>query len=341
MAGYDPVGNTLIYNYRFDRNNVKTIVARLSTEGFISQGWGGGKHGGLDITKGSFVKSCAARYKLTTTRVPGNLTRMRGLKRGDILVTPHLPSYGKVSMHVVADDFPDCYQYVEDDEIHQNHRVKIAVSFGLNGEVSIRHLAVGSWYAKLQWLRLPLIPIPQHEAAFKQVISQLDASPEIIFQPSKMEEYLASLHSDMVSELNKKLQELRPSGTKVSFEAICERLLVSSGYQIVRRNHYDGQGGDVDLHCERDRSYSSPFEAGQTTLFVQVKKHTGRTDAQAVRQVLAMIEREPLADGCVMSLGDSFTEEAERLAEENGTILLSGDTICRLLLQEIGNQAAP
>ena len=107
---------------------------------------------------------------------------------------------------------------------------------------------------------------------------------------------------------------------------------MKAGYAIVRRNWYS-DGGDVDLQCARSRTDLSPFEAGQVNLFVQVKKYTGTTDDLAVRQVLKMMEKEHSADGCVMSLGDDFTREATKLAEDNEILLMNGATICKLLLR--------
>jgi HJR/Mrr/RecB family endonuclease len=138
-----------------------------------------------------------------------------------------------------------------------------------------------------------------------------------------------------MAQLKAELQQIKPSSAEISFEAICERLLLSKGYRVTARNQYGSVGGDVDLRCVRERSDASPFETGQTLLFVQVKKHVGTTDEWAVNQLLKMITQEPLADGCVMSLGDSFTEAAQDLAEKNGILLMNGDTVCRLLLEEI------
>jgi hypothetical protein len=299
----------------------------------LSEGWGGGRGVNLNIGNPDFVASCTSYYKLATTRVPSNLTRIRDLKRGDLLVSPHLPGDGEVSIHVVADDYPACYEYVLDDDTHQNHRIAIQRSYGLDGEVSIQNLSLAEWYGKLQWLRLPLIPIPQHESAFRGIVDMLDKCPGTTFGASKLGEYLDQLRAEVMVQLKSELQKIRPSGTEISFEAICERLVVAAGYQVVARNQYDREGGDVDLRCVRDRADASPFEAGQTTLFVQVKKHTGETDHLSANQLLAMIAREPSADGCVMSLGDRFSEGAKDLAQKNGVLLMTGDVVCRLLVR--------
>jgi len=44
---------------------------------------------------------------------------------------------GEVSINVVADDSPACYEYLSGDETHQNHCIEIERSYGLNGEVDI------------------------------------------------------------------------------------------------------------------------------------------------------------------------------------------------------------
>lgn len=92
--------------------------------------------------------------------------------------------------------------------------------------------------------------------------------------------------------LRKGLNSISASGGDISFEKICERLVTSAGYRVESRNVYDSAGGDVDLRCVRERSESSPFEAGQTLLFVQVKKHEGETDEWPVTQLLNMIKKE-------------------------------------------------
>ena len=325
----------MIYNYRFDRNSLTEILQRVRSERVLSQGWGGGNDTNLKVANPDFVTQCTSYYELATTRVPSNLTRMRDLKRGDLLVVPHLPEHGKVSIHVVADDFPACYEYVPGDETHQNHRIKLERSYGLDGEVSIHNLALARWYGKLQWLRLPFLPIPQFEADFQHVANQLEQTPGCRLDASKLSEYIDQLRARVMGQLKAELQQIRASSAEISFEAICERLIFSAGYRIAARNQYDSAGGDVDLRCVRERSDASPFEAGQTLLFVQVKKHVGTTDDWSVNQLLKMIAQEPLADGCVMSLGESFTEVASDLAEKNGILLMTGDTVCRLLLEEI------
>ena len=51
-----------------------------------------------------------------------------------------------------------------------------------------------------------------------------------------------------------------------------------------------------------------------------------------------MLEKEPLADGCVMSIADDITDEAMRLDNNNGIALLNRHEICRLLVSYLSER---
>ena len=55
----------------------------------------------------TFVRDCFECYKplgMKSTRVPTNLLRIRQFRDGDVLVVPHLPERGKVSILLVDGD---------------------------------------------------------------------------------------------------------------------------------------------------------------------------------------------------------------------------------------------
>jgi|GEM_PF-1623346 len=333
----------MIYNFRIDRSGREEILRRLKEEKLLSQGWGGGEDGGLPVDQDDYVSKCASFYKLASTRIPTNLLRMRGLKDKDVLATPHLPQDGRTSIHLVDGDFPQCYDYLQNDPAHLNHRIRIKKSYGLDGNISIYNVHLVPWYGKLQWLRLPILPIGQFEASFGSIIRELEESPDARFEPSELGEYLDSESKAVIAHLKSRLGKISPSSGRVSFETICEHILKSAGYEIVEKHVFDRKGGDVDLRCVRSRSDLSPFEAGEVKLVVQVKKHKGTTDHQAVEQLLKMMEKEEREpDGCVLSLADGFTDKAQKLAENNGIVLMAGDDICKELLRIMfGGEALP
>jgi predicted Mrr-cat superfamily restriction endonuclease len=72
-------------------------------------------------------------------------------------------------------------------------------------------------------------------------------------------------------------------------------------------------------------------------LFVQVKKHSGTTSEDGVRQLIRRIADEQAATACLMSLSDEFSKEAEELAKSEGILLMDGTTICELELEELAS----
>ena len=328
----------MTYNFRHDRSRTPEILARIDRDKQISQGWGGGEGANLDLRKDDFVAKTVNYYNLRTTRIPSNLTRMREFKDGDILVVPRIPEYGTVSVHIVDGDFPDCYGYDVSDDTHQNHRIALKDSFGLMSEISIGHVTLLAWRAKLQWLRLPVLAIPDFSEAFSDVVTAMRSDPSRRFRPSELDDFLTRVSHSIEDIVTEELRSMPSSGSGISFESLCGQLLQVNGYKVDRHNWYDRQGGDVDLKCKRSRQDTSVFEGGDVTLFVQVKKHKELTDAKAVNQVLKMIDQEPQADGCVMSMADGFTEEASRLAKDNGIVLLDRHEICGLLVSHLSER---
>ena len=304
----------------------------------VSQGWGGGPDGNLDLRHHGFAESTRQHYKLVSTRVPTNLKRIRNFGDGDLLVMPHVPEYGRVSLHVVDGSYPDCYRYDPLDETHQNHRIAVRRSFGLEGQISIRYVALAEYHAKLRWLRLPVLPIGQFTPQFEEIIAEIDNNENAVFQAAELDDYFARVAGELENLVTQRIRTMPASGGPISFERLCERVLVESGYNVEERNQYDGRGGDVDLVCTRIRRDASIFEDGVVTLFVQVKKHDGTTGANGVRQLIAMQRNHPNADGCVMSSGDAFTNTARELADVHGIVLLDRRDICQLLFPLLSQQ---
>lgn len=323
----------MIYNFRFDRGRKKEILKRLKSDRVLSQGWGGGKEC-IPLTDdlNTIRAKIKERYDLKTTRIPTNLSKIKGFKDGDILITPHLPSEKKFSIHIVDGDFPNCYSCKESDMTNMNHRIKIKKSYGLDGNLSLYNSEVATWKGKLQWMRLPILPINQYKNEFAVLISELSKDPKIEYKKSDLSEYLEKVQSETLKFIKTRLQEINPSNDVISFESICETVLANQGYKIVNRNFYDGAGGDADLVCEKDRSNISPFEQGQDILYVQIKKHKGTTNEGAIDQLLKMIEKNENAKGCVITLADNFTKEAINIADEEGIVLMDGNTISELLM---------
>lgn len=327
-------GNYLIYNFRIDRSFREDIINRIKTEKTLSQGWGGGDYN-LSLRDEDFINKCYEYYKLNSTRIPTNLTRIREFKDNDIIVVPHLPEDRKVTFMIVDGDYSNCYEYVKNDKTHQNHRIKIKEVYGLKGNVEIYNEKLVNWYGKLQWMRLPILPIDRFSKGINDIIDKLKEDPYFEFKMTELDEYLLNKKNELISKLKKDLQKINASNGAISFEKICEKILKDNGYEIKKRKVYDKNGGDIDLECVRNRNDISPFESGEVKLFVQIKKHEGETDEYAVNQVSKFMDKNPEADGCVMTLADKFSDNAIKEANAKNISLLNGKEICEMLLRSL------
>ena len=321
----------MIYNFRHEKTLSEKITQRIIQHGELSQGWGGGTVINLDLRKPGFIENCVAYHELERTNIPSNLTRISAFTDGDLIVTPHLPEKGRLSIHIVKGDFPHCYRYDENDDSHQNHRILVKQSIGLENVISIHNRDLVWYHSALRSLQLPVIAIPQFDL-FLDIVKEFTDDPEKRRDASSLEQYLAKLANLVTLALTENLRNLWPAGGEISFESLCERVLVSNGYKILRRRWFDRQSGDVDLVCQRSRDELSVFKGREDLLYVQVKKHRGQTDEEAVNQLLRMMDSDSKADGCVMSLADGFTDDAKSLAKNNGIVLLNKNQICALLL---------
>ena len=200
----------MIYNFRHDGTRTEEVLARIRHDGQLSQGWGGGAGANppLDLRNEDFVGRTVAHYDLGTTRIPSNLSRMREFQDGDILVVPHLPQYGTVSIHIIDGDFPDCYGYDEFDVTHLNHRIALESSFGLEGEISIYNEELFAWYARLQSWRYPVVPIPQFYETFSHIVEELRSDEPRRFDPSGLNDFLNKCFKRIENVLTEKLRDM-------------------------------------------------------------------------------------------------------------------------------------
>ncbi len=164
----------MIYNFRHDRTFSEEITQRIIEHNELSQGWGGGvdPNHDLDLLNPEFVENCVEYYNLQGARIPNNLTMITEFMDGDLIVTPHLPQFDSVSIHVVNGDFPKCYRYDENDDTHQNHRILVNQSIGLDNEICLSNANLVEYRTALRSLRLPVMAIPQFEELFLEIIQE-------------------------------------------------------------------------------------------------------------------------------------------------------------------------
>jgi hypothetical protein len=321
----------MIYNFRIDRSQRDFLKRELEENSVLRQGWGQ-----YDLSNERFIEETKKHYKLKSTRTPSSLSKMKSFKDGDVLLVPHFPENGLVTIAVVGGDYPLCYEWTEGQPHHLNHGIKVKKVYGLLGEISMYNQRLVEWYGKLSGLRLPIITLNGMGDTISEMLTLLESDPDTKFGKSSMDDYLADQTDKMLDSLLNQLQHLSPSRSDLSFEKVCEDLLLRYDYEFERRNYYNGKKGDADLVLKKKNNSHSPFEVGEYYLFVQIKKHRGETDDHAVDQLINIMEDETEylpSKGCVISLAESFSDTAEVKAEEAGIKLINGVEITKLLAQ--------
>jgi len=321
------------YNFRIDRRHMGELIKRLREESKISMGWGGNKVN-IDLTNSENIKERFRKaYPNIKSRKINNIRRIEYLKDDDVLVVPHLPENGRFIVGVVDGDFPACYSYIENDNTHLNHTIKLKEIYGLDGNLDIHNIEVHEWYAKLKNMQLPIYPLFRYEKVFAKLLLKLRGTPNLFLPISDLDKYNEELKLSIIQVLCKKLNNISPSSSNINFENICKYVIESYGYKYLRNHHY-ANGGDADLIFESSSKTSSPFESGISKLYVQVKKQTGDSNTRAVEQLVSIMKEDDCSDdvqGCAITLG-SFNEDAKKLAQLEDIVLIEGEELAELFL---------
>jgi predicted Mrr-cat superfamily restriction endonuclease len=128
-------------------------------------------------------------------------------------------------------------------------------------------------------------------------------------------------------------KELNPDKFETLIKLYFQRVGASNVY-IPPKNETNKKG-DVDIVAE--------FEQIKSTICVQAKFHSDKTDDWAITQIKEVAEsKKYINDGYtthywVITSGDSFTEVAKRLALENNIILIDGREFAKMFI-DVGIQ---
>lgn len=116
----------------------------------------------------------------------------------------------------------------------------------------------------------------------------------------------------------------------LKFESLVEWYLREIGAVVEKpaKNSCPTQDGDADLIAH--------FDAIETTVMVQVKKHEGSTGDWAVRQIASYAEKGGIEDFMnqmwVVSTCEDYSDDAKQLAEEKGVRLITGLDFAKMIL---------
>ena len=137
------------------------------------------------------------------------------------------------------------------------------------------------------------------------------------------------------TELAKKSLELLSNNCSDSQleEIVCNYFNHLGASAEVLPKNYSDKVGDCDVQVV--------FSAVRLQIFVQVKLHSGKTGEWAVQQITDY-DRDMKSKNydpnwtyaCwVVSLADDFTDEAKKLADEKGVLLINGLDFCSMLVE--------
>lgn len=116
----------------------------------------------------------------------------------------------------------------------------------------------------------------------------------------------------------------------MKFESLVEWYLKEIGAVVEKpaKNGCPTQDGDADLIAH--------FDAIETTVMVQVKKHEGNTGDWAVSQIASYAEKGGIKDFMnqmwVVSTCEDYSDAAKQLAEEKGVRLITGLDFAKMIL---------
>jgi hypothetical protein len=323
-----------IVNFRVDTNSLKEVVKRLE-DNKISMGWGGGNIN-LDLRNNVDFRKA---YKNITNRRINSIMKIKNFKDGDIIVVPKIPKNGKFIIGFVDGDFPNCYEYIENDQTHLNHCIKLKKVYGLKSELDIHNVKVHEWYAKLGYMRLPIYPLYKYNKMFNELINEIENDKVSLLSSSNLGDFVEKIRTEIHDKIRAELEKMSPNNSDISFENVCRKIIESFGYRCIGNNHH-ANGGDADLiftieDVESD-SLNNPFIMKEKKLYVQVKRHHGNSGKKAVEQIVKIIKEDKVesVQGCAITLG-VFNEDAEIFAEENEIILINGNELIDLFIERL------
>lgn len=186
-------------------------------------------------------------------------------------------------------------------------------------------------------------------------ISRADYASNALFTRMKVRQTnvrLRGLGSDVLKALEYWKKE-KPINLHALIVRKTAELVLTEIREMINHNQFEKliawyfrrMGAQVYIPAKKERNKDGDsdivaiFDMLKITIYVQAKHHTGTTNANAVKQIKAYQQYKDTADdesehriGWVISTADSFTEEAEKLAEGSSQGDESGEPIGRVRL---------
>jgi len=264
------------------------------------------------------------------------------MKKGDVVL---VPSWGTFSVYEIEEEnslLPSAFS-INNNFFDWNDR---KVSHNKEGMLIIEgekdYLDIGF----LRKVKPVMLDIPRYEYADSALTSRMkirttNAEISDLYKSIKtsMEAYNKKKPINLKSNLINKsidiwIENVRSDLNSEKFERLVEKYLLKVGATSTELNpgkNAKNKAGDVDV--------IGIFEQIKIIINVQVKFHDGETSDWAVQQIKDYAKpRQTVSDGYsrvywVISLSDSFSKEAQKLAIKNDVLLFNGKQFIQMLME--------
>ena len=342
--------NVNYFVFRINYDKEFEFIRNELLKGTLRQGWGAS---GMDVTKSVDEFSVAWQKnwgeedsEKKITRKYNNICIMKEIKIDDIIIIPKVSILHEDSgrfFTVARCKKPYSFSLPYNEKNDFGHCIGIeplfSVPYDFNGESQSVSNKFGVYRSALNRVYISdfclavdsLINTYKHGADF---FSEQSGNYLKILSDTTMdarESYLDKMVGEMQKWQNKTL------------ENIIEQLFNKNGYATKKQNHYDGEGGDIDLVFQSynentllSNIYDLTDKDNAPDIYVQAKKkrHTDYNDINGIEQLLQMESKSGKHNILiVINLADDFTKDAKQRAEDNGVILLNGKNFASLLVR--------
>lgn len=323
------------YLFRISAEN--TYVKEQLKKGYLRQGWGTKDLSFLDldnnlVSKETWINNFPKFWQVSKEyigRKYDNLKLMMNMKIGDIIIIPKFPTYDSFTVGKVL----ETYKFVEP-EVNINdfyHLIKLdfnsmrAFKYNLDDNTKAIHKRLRAYQSPLN--NVKNIDVQKACDNLLQMKSTMEISP--------IEDILKTNLEDNLNNIKDKIYNFRPN----DIEKLVEKLFVTQGYEVEKRNKYNRKGGDADLILTKHLPILDEvdYDNSYDKIYVQIKHKNGNNygDREGIDQLLNIVTdlEENVNVYKVLVCTGCFTEELRELAKEKNIILMDGLQLTRLILK--------
>lgn len=331
------MSKVFVFRVRCDEEYIKKELK----EGRLRQGWGWLKTDLTNAQKDEWVKTQCEKdpfdgnEKYYKTKF-NNLSKMLDIEEGDILIIPKTSTSSQFTICKAAGKYKfDTVGGYEDGDDFRHvipiHKESIR-EFNYHANEYCENIR-----AKMRAYQHPVNNV------WNERIQEI-AQKLLVEDFSRNETPLASIVESIKSDCFKSeetLTRLRDLGNR-NTERITQLIFEKLGYELIKPNSYDGNGGDADLIFS-DVSLSEFYEVASNSaeiarkIYVQIKNKNGEDndDIHGVKQLITRTstEEETNSVKILISTADKFSEKCKKLANENNVLLIDGLGFLKLVFK--------